>query len=85
MSKNAWSPWADHAVGEVVRMRVAALAGNRVDRLDVVGAELVEHLVGERHDISLAHPRLQLLPDHVIDAVDHRGRLVQAARSRRCS
>ena len=36
---------ADQTVGEVVRMRVAALAGNGVDRFDVVGPHLVEHLV----------------------------------------
>src|SRR2546425_5096648 len=30
---------ADHAVGEIVRVWIAALPGNRVDRLDVVGAD----------------------------------------------
>ena len=57
-------------------MRVAALAGDRVDRLDVVRAHLVEHGVLRRRSRSRA-PRLQLLPGHVIDAIDHRGGLVQ--------
>ena len=39
---------ADQPVGEIMRMRVAALARDRVDRLDIVGAEIVEPLVGER-------------------------------------
>ena len=68
---------ANDPVGEIVRMRIAALAGDGVDRLDVVGAHLVEHLVGLGDDVVLAHARLQLLPDHVVDAVDHGGRLVQ--------
>ena len=62
---------AEVAVGEVVRMRVAALARDRVDRLDVVRAHLVEHLVGHRDDVVLADARLQRLVDHVVDAVDH--------------
>src|ERR1700688_1760371 len=36
----------DDTVGEVVRMGAAALAADRVDRLDVVRTELVEHAVG---------------------------------------
>src|SRR6187549_2276963 len=35
----------DHAVCESMRMRVAALAGNGVDRFDVVGAVRIEELV----------------------------------------
>ena len=77
MSKKAWSPGRMQAVGEVVRVRIAALAGDGVDRLDVVGAHLVEHLVGLRDDVVLADARLQLLPDHVVGAVDHRGGLVE--------
>ena len=53
---------ADQAVGEVVRMRRAALARNRVDRLDAVGAHLVEARRRERDDLrfldaGLAAPR----------------------------
>ena len=58
-------------VGEVVRMRVAALAGNGVDRLHIVAAHLVEQLVGQRDDVVLAHARFQFFIDHVIDAIDH--------------
>ena len=58
-------------------MRVAALARDRVDRLHVVRAHLVEHLVGQRDDVVLAHAGFQLFVDHVIDAIDHAGRLGQ--------
>ena len=53
-------------------MRVAALAGNRIDRFDVVGPHLVEALVGERHDLVLANAGLERLRDVLVDAVDHR-------------
>ena len=68
---------ADEPVGEVVRVRVAPLTGDRVDRLDLVGAHLVEALVGVRDDLVLAHPGLQHLDDVLVDAVDHRRRLVE--------
>ena len=77
MSKNAWSPGPDQPVGEVVRVRVAPLAGDRVDRLDLVGAHLVEPLVGQRDDLVLADAGLQHLDDVLVDAVDHRRRLVE--------
>ena len=67
----------DHAVGEIVRMRIAALAGNGVDRFDVVGAVGVEELVDLGDDVVLAHARPQLLVDQVIGAVDHRGGAVE--------
>jgi hypothetical protein len=38
---------------------------------------IVEHLVGLGDDVVLADAGLQLLPDHVIGAVDHRGGLVE--------
>ncbi len=60
-----------------MRVRIAALAGDGVDGLDVVGAHLVEHLVGLGDDVVLAHAGFQLLPDHVVDAVHHGGGLVQ--------
>ena len=77
MSKKAWSPGRKMPVGEIVRVRVAALAGDGVDRLDVVRAEPVEHLVRLGDDVVLADARLQLLVDHVIGAVDHGRGLVQ--------
>jgi hypothetical protein len=58
-------------------MRVAALAGDRVDRLHVVRAHLVEQLVRQRDDVVFAHAGFQLLVDHVVDAIDHAGRLRQ--------
>ena len=67
----------DDAVGEVVRMRVASLARDRVDRLHLVAAELIESLVRERDDLVLAHARLEHVDDVLVDAVDHRCRLVE--------
>ncbi len=64
----------DHAVGEVVRMRVAPLAGHRVDGLHVVGAHVVEPLAGQRHDLVLPYARPQRLCDVGVDAVHHGGR-----------
>ncbi len=67
----------DHAVGEIVGVRIAALAGNRVDRLDVVGAVRVEEAVRVCHDVGLARAWFELLEDLLVDAVDHRGRAVE--------
>ena len=57
MSKYAGSPGPQHPVGEDVRVRRAALARDRVDALDVLGAELEEHLVDERDAVVLAEAR----------------------------
>ena len=78
MSKKAWSPGRMHAVGEVVRVRRAALARDGVDGLDAVRAHLVEPLGGQRHDLVLAHARLERLEDVLVDAVAHgRGHVEQ--------
>ena len=77
MSKNAWSPGPDQPVGEVVRVRVAALARDRVDRLDLVRAHLVQPLVGQRDDLVLPDAGLERLDDVLVDAVDHRRGLGQ--------
>ena len=58
--------------GEVMRVRAAALAGDRVDRFDAVGAHLVQALGGERDDLRFLHARLERLRDVLVDAVDHR-------------
>ena len=60
-----------------MRVGHAALAGDGVDALHVVGAHLVERLVGERDDVALAHSRLERLGDHLVDAVHHRRRHVE--------
>src|SRR3954453_19381874 len=67
----------DQPVGEVVRVGVAALAGDRVDRLHLVRAQLIEALVGVGDDLVLADARLQPLRDPLVDAVHHRDRLGQ--------
>ena len=53
-------------------MWAAPLAGDRVDRFDVLGAHLVEPLVGEGDDVRLADSWLQCFEDVLVDAVDHR-------------
>src|SRR5215510_166124 len=68
---------ADDPVGEVVRVRAAALAGDRVDRLDAVRAHLVETLGGQPDDLVLARAGLERLEDVLVDAVDHRRRHVE--------
>src|SRR5262249_54328323 len=45
---------ADHAVGEVMWMRIAALARDGIDRLSVIGAVAIENLVGLGDDVVLA-------------------------------
>ena len=60
-----------------MRVRVAPLTGDGVDRFDLVGAHLVEPLAGQRDDLVLADAGLQRLDDVLVDAVDHRGRLGQ--------
>ena len=52
MSKKAWSPGPQEAVGEDVRVRVAAVAGDGVDRLDLLGAELEEEPLGVGDDLA---------------------------------
>src|SRR4051794_21692832 len=69
--------WPDQPVGEVVRVRVAPLAGDGVDRLDLVRPHLVEALVGEGDDLVLADAGLQPLDDPLVDPVDHRDGLGQ--------
>src|SRR5438874_1093287 len=55
---------ADQPVGEVVRVRAAALTGHRVHGLNVVGPHRIEHVVDAGDDVRLAHTGFQLLVDH---------------------
>src|SRR4051812_40797882 len=68
---------ADHAVGEIMRMRAAALAGDRVDRFDAIGAHFIQPLGRERDDFVFAHARLQSFEDVLVDAVAHCRRHVE--------
>ena len=68
---------ADHAVGEVVRMRVAALAGHGVHCFDVIRAVAIKEVVDHRDNVVLAHARPQLLVHEVIGAIDHAGGVVE--------
>ena len=77
MSKNAWSPGREQPVGERVRVRIAAVAGDRVDRLDVLRAELEEHLHRRGHDLVLAHARAQHPVDLLVGRVDDSGGVVE--------
>src|SRR5262249_61251464 len=49
-----------HAVSEIVRVRVAALARDGIDRLHIVRAVAVEELVDDGDDIVLAYAGLEL-------------------------
>ncbi len=60
-----------------MRMGTAAFTGDRVDCLDELRAHAEEAGVGEGHDIALPDPRLEILEDVLIYAVDHRARLCQ--------
>ncbi len=68
---------AQRAVGVDVRVGVAALAGDRVDALDELGAHVVEDLVDEPDALVLAHPGTHRAVQLLVGGVDHRARLVQ--------
>ncbi len=68
---------AQQAVGEHVRVRVAAIAGDGVDRLDLLGAELEQQPLGVGDDLVLTNARAQRLVDLLVDRVDDRGRMVE--------
>ena len=72
MSKKAWSPGRIMRSVKLCGCGRAALAGDGVDRFDVVGAVGVEELVDLGDDVVLADARTQHFVDHVIGAVDHR-------------
>ena len=61
---------AQQPVGEDVRMRVAAVARDGVDRLDLLGAQLEEELLRARDDLVLVHARAEHAVDLLVDRVD---------------
>ena len=63
---------AQHPVGEHVRVRAAALARDRVHALDVLRAELEQHLVHERDAVVLAEAGPDRAEELVVRGVDHR-------------
>ena len=50
---------------------------DRVDRLDVLGAELEEQLHRRSDDLALLHPRAEHAVDLLVDPVDDPGRVVE--------
>ena len=54
-------------------MRAAALTRYRVDRLDVVGAHVIELLVRDGDDLILADSGFEYLIDRLVDAIDQGG------------
>ena len=61
----------DDPVGEDVRVRAAALARHRVDVVDVLRSEVEQVLRDVGDELALADPRLELLRDQLVGAVDH--------------
>ena len=70
-------PGAEKAVGEIVRMRIAALARIGIDRLNLIRTHLVKPLRRAGDDIGFAHSGFQLFEYLIINAIDHGRRLVQ--------
>ncbi len=54
-----------------MRVRCAALAGDGVDALDVLGAHVVQDLVDQADALVLAHARAEELVELVVGGVDH--------------
>ena len=77
MSKYAGSPGSQHPVGEDVRMRRAPFAGDRVDALHMLRAELEQHLVDESDAVVLAEAGTHRAEELVVRRVDHRARRVE--------
>ena len=70
---------ADQAVREHVRVRRAALTGDRVHALDVLRAEVVEGLRHEAHGLVLADAGAEEAVEVLVGRVDHRGGLGEQA------
>ena len=67
---------AQHAIREHVRVRAAALARDRVDPLDVLRAQLVEHLARRAPTASFSRmPGFIAVIELVVGRVDHRRRM----------
>ncbi len=64
---------AQHAIGENVRVRIAALARDRVDAFDVFRPQVVEHLVGQPDGFVLAEARFHGAIKFVVGRVHHHG------------
>ena len=68
-------PRADQPVGVDVRMRGAALAGDRVHTLHVLAAQVIQHLADQADALVLPHAGPQELIQLLIGRVDHGARL----------
>ncbi len=62
----------DDPVGEDVRVGTAALAGHRVDVVDVLRPELEQVVRDIRDELVLADTRLELFRDQLVRPIDHR-------------
>ena len=69
----------DDAVAVDVRVRRAAFAGDRVHALDVLAAEVVEHLADQADALVLADARAQERVELVVRRVHHRAGLGEQA------
>ena len=68
---------AQQPVGEHVGMRVAPVAGDGVDRLHLLRAELEQQPLGLGHDVALGDAGTQELVDALVDRVDDAGGVVE--------
>src|SRR5215218_6676468 len=67
----------EQSVREHVRVRVAAVSGDGVDRLALLRAELEEDLHRARHDLVLAHAGPQHSIDLLVDGVHDGSRMLE--------
>ena len=68
---------AQQPIREDVRMRIAPIARDRVDRLHLLGAHLEQQLVRARDDLVLVDAGPEHPVDLFVDRVDEPGRLVE--------
>jgi hypothetical protein len=69
--------WPQHAIGKDVRVRIAALAGNRIYRFDVFRSQVVENFADQADRLVLAHAWFHRAVQFVVRRVHHHRRSIQ--------
>ena len=67
----SWIAGTQHAIGIHMGMRVAALPGNGVDALHMLGPEIVQHLAHQADAFVLPHARPHHPVQLLIRGIDH--------------